>query len=83
VARRQGISPRYLQRLLETSGTSFSARVNELRLQRAFVLLTEPHGRGRRISDIALQAGFSDVSHFNRMFRRRFGDSPSGVRALQ
>jgi AraC-like DNA-binding protein len=80
VARRQGISPRYLQRLFEASGTPFTARVNELRLQRALVLLTEAHGRERRISDIALQAGFSDVSHFNRMFRYRFGDSPSGVR---
>jgi AraC-like DNA-binding protein len=81
VARRQGISPRYLQRLLEASGTSFTARVNELRLQRACALLTEPHRRGRRISDVALQAGFSDISHFNRLFRFRFGDSPSGIRA--
>jgi AraC-like DNA-binding protein len=32
VARRQGISRRYLQRLLDQSGTSFTARVNELRL---------------------------------------------------
>jgi AraC-like DNA-binding protein len=35
-----------------------------------------------RICDIALQAGFSDISHFNRLFRARFGDTPSGVRAL-
>jgi len=34
VARSLRISPRYLQRLLETSGTSLTARVNELRLQR-------------------------------------------------
>jgi transcriptional regulator GlxA family with amidase domain len=33
-----------------------------------------------RIIDIAFAAGFSDVSHFNRIFRRRFGDTPSGVR---
>jgi AraC-like DNA-binding protein len=80
VARRLHISPRYLQRLLETTGTSFTARVNELRLQRAFTLLTEAHGGGRRISDVALQVGFSDISHFNRLFRARFGDTPSGVR---
>jgi AraC-like DNA-binding protein len=78
VARSQGISPRYLQRLLETSGTSFAARVNELRLQRAVALLSEPGTR--RISDIALDAGFSDISHFNRLFRARFGDTPSAVR---
>jgi AraC-like DNA-binding protein len=79
VAHGQGISPRYLQRLLETSGTSFTARVAELRLQRALALLSE--APARRISDIALEAGFSDISHFNRLFRARFGDTPSAVRA--
>jgi AraC-like DNA-binding protein len=34
----------------------------------------------RTISDIAFEAGFSDLSHFNRSFRRRFGESPSDVR---
>jgi AraC-like DNA-binding protein len=79
VARSQGISPRYLQRLLEESGSSFTARVTELRLQRAFALLGDTGLR--RISDIALDAGFSDISHFNRLFRARFGDTPSAVRA--
>jgi len=78
VARSQGISPRYLQRLLETSGTPFTARLTELRLQRAFALLCETPPR--RISDIALEVGFSDISHFNRLFRARFDDTPSGVR---
>jgi AraC-like DNA-binding protein len=80
VARSQGVSPRYLQRLIETTGTSFSERVNELRLQRAFALLTAAGGGERRISDVALSCGFSDISHFNRLFRSRFGDTPSGVR---
>jgi len=80
VARDLRISPRYLQRLLETSGTSFTAVVNELRLQRAFTLLTEAGGGERRISDVALQVGFSDISHFNRLFRSRFGDTPRSVR---
>ncbi len=73
VAHCQGISPRYLQRLMESSGTSFTGRVNELRLQRAFTLLIVPHDSARRISDIALEVGFSDISHFNRLFRARFG----------
>jgi AraC-like DNA-binding protein len=79
-ARQQRISPRYLQRLIETTGTTFTARVTELRLQRAFALLTEARD-ARRISDNALQAGFSDISHFNRLFRTRFGGSPSGILA--
>jgi AraC-like DNA-binding protein len=81
VARRQGVSPRYLQRLLETAGSSFTAEVNELRLQRAFKLLAKSGADRRRIIDIALQAGFSDISHFNRLFRARFGDTPSAVRS--
>jgi AraC-like DNA-binding protein len=81
VAHAQGVSPRYLQRLLESSGTSFTAQVNELRLQRAFALLMEPAARPRLISDIALEVGFSDISHFNRLFHARFGDSPTGARA--
>ncbi|WP_342713144.1 AraC family transcriptional regulator [Bradyrhizobium sp. B124] len=80
VARCQGISPRYLQRLMASSGTSFTERLNELRLQRALELLTGSHAGPQRISDIALEVGFSDVSHFNRLFRIRFGDSPRGVR---
>jgi len=34
VAQRLGVSSRYLQQLLEASGTSFTARVNGLRLQK-------------------------------------------------
>ncbi len=80
VARRLSVSPRYLQLLLEASGTSFTARVNELRLQKAFVLLTHLNSSKRRISEIAMEAGFADISHFNRLFRARFGDTPRGVR---
>jgi AraC-like DNA-binding protein len=81
VARSQGVSPRYLQRLLETSGTTFTQRVTELRLQRAFTLLNEASDGAGRIIDVALAAGFSDISQFNRLFRARFGDTPSAVRA--
>jgi len=83
VARCQGISPRYLQRLMTSSGSSFTGHVNDLRLQRAFKLLTEPHTSPQRISDIALEVGFSDVSHFNRLFRTRFSNSPRGVRTAR
>jgi transcriptional regulator GlxA family with amidase domain len=81
VAQSLGISPRYLQRLLERSGTSFTAHVTELRLKHAFMLLTAQELSDVCICAIALQAGFSDISHFNRLFRSRFGDTPKGVRA--
>ena len=81
VAQSMGISTRYLQRLLTASATSFTAHVTELRLKRAFMLLTAQCVAKDRICDIALQVGFSDISHFNRLFRSRFGDTPKGVRA--
>jgi AraC-like DNA-binding protein len=83
VAQSLGISSRYLQRLLELSGTSFTTHVTELRLKHAFMLLTVPGKADTRICDVALRAGFSDISHFNRLFRSRFGDTPKGVRAHQ
>jgi AraC-like DNA-binding protein len=83
VAQSLRISSRYLQRLLELSGTSFTAHVTELRLERAFMLLTAQGKGDTRICDVALCAGFSDISYFNRLFRSRFGDTPKGVRAHQ
>lgn len=78
VARQLGISPRYLQELLERSGTPFTARVAELRLHRAFALLVRYPDRA--VAEIATKAGFANVSHFNRLFRKRFGDTPSNMR---
>ena len=78
LAQSLGISQRYLQRLLQESGKSFTERVNELRLERAFALLAAA-GDNRRVSDIAFEVGFSDLAHFYRLFKSRFGDTPKGV----
>jgi AraC-like DNA-binding protein len=80
-ARRQGVSSRYIQQLFAGEGTSFSDVLREQRLDLTFRLLGEAAPRGRSISEIAFDAGFSDLSTFNRAFRRRFGLTPSDVRA--
>jgi AraC-like DNA-binding protein len=74
------LSPRHLQALLAESGASSTERVMELRLQKARTLLGQA-GNQHKISDIAFQAGFNEVSYFNRCFRRRFGVSPTQYRA--
>ncbi len=79
VTARLGISERYLRQLLEESGTSFSALVLERRLQWARQRLLDRR-EAQRIADIAYDVGFSDLSYFNRSFRRRFGATPSEVR---
>jgi AraC-like DNA-binding protein len=81
VAVRLGITARYVHVLLEETGRSFTQHVLEKRLERAAALLRDPRWHYRRIADIALESGFADLSHFNRAFRRRFGDTPTGVRA--
>jgi AraC-like DNA-binding protein len=80
LAAKLNCSPRYIQALLHETGTSFSERVLELRLQSTRRLLTSSRHRARKISDIALASGFSNISYFNQAFRRRFGGSPSEYR---
>jgi len=81
VASQLGVTPRYIHLLLEETGRTFSRHVLERRLARAMALLRDPRMRGRKIADIAFSVGFADLSHFNRAFRLRFGETPSGVRA--
>jgi AraC-like DNA-binding protein len=80
-AERHGISPSYVRRLFESGGTTFSEFVLEARLTFAHGLLTDARHAARTISTIAYLAGFGDLSYFNRTFRRRFGASPSDLRA--
>jgi AraC-like DNA-binding protein len=72
-----GLSERYVNELLYEAGASFTTRLNELRLRKAAELLTLTP---RRISDIAFECGFNDLSYFNRSFRRRFGLTPTAAR---
>ena len=81
IAGRLGISPRSVQALFEAEGTTFSRFALEERLLRAYRRLTGPLSAGRSITAVAFEAGFNDLSYFNRTFRRRFGLTPSGVRA--
>jgi AraC-like DNA-binding protein len=80
VAVRVGISTRYLHQLLHETGLSFAERIQELRLAKAFALLRGDGGAARKISDAAYAAGFNDLSHFNRLFRRAYGLTPTAAR---
>ena len=80
VAARLGVTPRYVHLLLEETGQTFSQYVLEKRLVRAMQLLRDPRHCGRRIADVAFAVGFADLSHFNRAFRLRFGNTPSSIR---
>jgi transcriptional regulator GlxA family with amidase domain len=80
VALRHRVSPRYVQKLFETEGTSFSDFVRAGRLARAHRMLRDPRIAHMSISTIAYDCGFGDITAFNRTFRRHYSASPSDVR---
>lgn len=80
VAAIEGISERYLQKLFEGSGSSFTHYLRERRLQRTSAELSNPDEAHHSISEIAYRNGFSDSAHFSRAFRHRFGLSPREFR---
>lgn len=81
IAKRQGITPRYVQLLFEETGTTYSAFVLERRLEAAHAMLRSPRYARWSVTDISLDAGFGDLSYFNRRFKARFAATPSEVRA--
>ena len=82
VAKRQRITPRYIHMIFELEGISFSAYVLEQRLLRALHLMTDRRFSNWKVTALASEAGFGDLSYFNRTFRRRFGMTPSEARKL-
>jgi AraC-like DNA-binding protein len=80
VARNQQISESYIRQLLAENGTTFTDLVLAGRLTRAHHMLVDLRFSDRSISAVAYEAGFGDLSYFNRTFRRRYGATPSDVR---
>jgi AraC-like DNA-binding protein len=77
---RHRITPRYVQKLFEREGTSFTEFMRDARLESAHRMLSNPRFERMKIAEIAYGAGFNDLSHFNRHFRVRYGCAPSDVR---
>jgi AraC-like DNA-binding protein len=80
IAARHGISPRYVRKLFEEDGSSFSTFVLGERVARAHRMLIDRRYAHLNIAQIANESGFGDVSYFNRAFRRHFGATPSDFR---
>jgi AraC-like DNA-binding protein len=80
VATRNRLTVRYLHKLFESEGVTYSEFVLGQRLMRAFGILKNPLQSSRAISTIAYELGFNDLSYFNRAFRRRYDATPSEIR---
>jgi AraC-like DNA-binding protein len=81
IAARHGVSSRYLHKLFESEGTTFTQFILRERLDRAYRMLRDPRFVTRSISSIAYDVGFGDLSYFNRTFRRYYGATPSDIRS--
>jgi AraC-like DNA-binding protein len=70
--------PTFARQFKKHSGRTLSEFLNHLRLQAACRELVESD---RSVLEIALRCGFTQVSFFNRLFRRVMKCSPTGYRA--
>lgn len=76
VADRFGISVRTLHLRFAQIGETFGRWLLENRLEACSTALRDENQRSLNISDIAYRWGFNDLSHFNKVFRARFDQTP-------
>lgn len=81
IAEQLNISCRHLYRLFENESDTVCRYIQRLRLERASLLLREPALRHKSITDIAMDIGYPDPTHFSKAFRKQFGQSPREYKA--
>lgn len=78
VARAAGMSPFYFCKMFKkVAGINFNAYVTRVRMEKAKNLLLNPN---LRVSEIAFESGFQSLTHFNRLFKKLIGQSPTEYR---
>lgn len=80
VAMALGCSRASLYRMFARRGESVAATIWSTRIECAGRMLSSADGIGLLVSDIALRCGFRELPTFTRMFKRRFGMTPSEAR---
>ena len=77
VCRKHGLSPRTLNRLFASEGTTAMRWLWQQRLEESRRALIER--RARNVTEAALSTGFNDLSHYTRSFKQAFGILPSSL----
>jgi AraC-like DNA-binding protein/ligand-binding sensor protein len=67
----------FCKRFKQATGLTFTDYLSRLRIEKAKNLLLNPN---LRISEIAYEVGFQSLTHFNRVFRKIAGQSPTHYR---
>jgi AraC-like DNA-binding protein len=83
IARHFEISTAYLHRIFQKDPLTVSGLIRHSRLALAKNMLGDDNLNHLSITDICYQCGFSDSSHFSRLFQKEFGMRPSGIRKAQ
>lgn len=83
IAAAHGISPSYLHKLFNDSGTSVNRMIIEKRLAISMERLRNPAFNSMTVTEIAYQAGFANSAHFSTRFRKRYGFPPRDARYQQ
>jgi AraC-like DNA-binding protein/ligand-binding sensor protein len=79
VAQEVHVSPFHLCKLFRKSaGMTFTEFVSRTRTEKAKNLLLNPQ---LRVSEIVYEVGFQSLTHFNRIFKKLVGESPTSFRA--
>ena len=81
IAKAHYISVRYLQYLFSQEGLTVSAYIRARRLERCQLDLSDPAQASFSVLQIAQRWGFSDASHFSKVFKTRFGVAPRAFRS--
>jgi AraC family transcriptional regulator, positive regulator of tynA and feaB len=77
------MSRRSLYLMFEKHQQTPSAMIREARLDKAADVLRSPHVNIRKITDVAFDFGFSDYATFSRLFKQRFGTTPTEFRSTR
>jgi acetamidase/formamidase/AraC-like DNA-binding protein len=80
IAKAEGLSARYIQRLFEGQDRSFSDYVRHRRLEQCRLDLVNPQHADRSIAEIGFRWGFADQAHFSRVFSTAYAISPREYR---
>lgn len=80
LADKNGVSPRYIQKLFAAAAETFGHYLRSRRLERARMDLASPVCARLSISEICFRWGFNESAHFSRAFRSQYGLSPREYR---
>lgn len=74
-----GVSPTYFSAVFkQVNGVTLWEYINEKRIETAMQIFDSKSGDN--VLDVALQCGFNNTAHFNKMFRKYTGRTPSEYR---